>query len=103
MPPEQENVTPEKAPDSPKVKTVSPGQTLETSPVSPTDSSKSENAREARRQARRKLLEKMEDEGKLTKDDSRVTVITPEPSRKIETVESHTDAIPKRRNRRRKV
>ncbi|XP_063688152.1 jouberin-like [Bolinopsis microptera] len=102
---EQEVATPEKTPDSPmgtKIKTVSSGQTLETSPVSPTDSSKFENAREARRQARRKLLEKMEDEGKLTKDDSRVTVITPEPSKKVETVESHTEDIPKRRNRRRK-
>ena len=60
--------------------------------------SKFESARETRRQARRKLLEKMEEEGKLKHEPEIVKALE-----ETEKVEVNDQIVPKKKTRRRKV
>ena len=74
--------------------------TTEDPPLSQVEktASKFESARETRRQARRKLLEKMEEEGKLKTEAGKIKV--PD---EAETVEVNTPIVPKKKTRRRRV
>ncbi|KAL5250908.1 hypothetical protein ACHWQZ_G016595 [Mnemiopsis leidyi] len=73
--------------------------TTEDPPLSQVEktASKFESARETRRQARRKLLEKMEEEGKLKTEAGKIKV--PD---EAETVEVNTPIVPKKKTRRRR-
>jgi hypothetical protein len=99
-PPELKVTTPNDASplEDSKITVPPADSSSQTSPVSPADgsTSKFESAREARRQARRKLLDQMEEEGKLKREDPTTPVTTRE-------AELKTEILPKKRTRRRKV